>query len=218
MMSLAAITYPCHIKHFWHISPCLWPLVGISWFGACLPGGHNWDHHRGTLSLKLIWGSGHYKDVIMDAMASQITSLTIVYSAVFRRRSKKTSKLCVTGLCEGNSTATGEFPAQMASNAENVSIWWRHHVPQVSSTAVQSSNELQILDHMTGYQDSNSTSGHQGTYMFQYPFFPSQTRKLTHWPLGNFNEIFGNFQANLNDSWLRYPLWKCPLINATGPY
>ena len=21
---------------------------------------------------------------------------------------------------------TGEFPAQMASNAENVSIWWRH--------------------------------------------------------------------------------------------
>ena len=22
---------------------------------------------------------------------------------------------------------TGKFPAQMASNAENVSIWWRHH-------------------------------------------------------------------------------------------
>ena len=22
---------------------------------------------------------------------------------------------------------TGEFPAQMASNAENVAIWWRHH-------------------------------------------------------------------------------------------
>ena len=21
----------------------------------------------------------------------------------------------------------GEFPAQMASNAENVSVWWRHH-------------------------------------------------------------------------------------------
>ena len=42
-------------------------------------------------------------------------------------RSKKTSKLLVTGLCEGNSPGTGEFPAQMASNAENVSIWWRHH-------------------------------------------------------------------------------------------
>ena len=45
----------------------------------------------------------------------------------FRRRSKKTSKLRVIGLCAGNSSVTGEFPAQMASNAENVSIWWRHH-------------------------------------------------------------------------------------------
>ena len=46
---------------------------------------------------------------------------------LFRRRSKKTSKLRVTGLCEGNSPVTGEFSAQMASNAENDSIWWRHH-------------------------------------------------------------------------------------------
>ena len=47
---------------------------------------------------------------------------------LFRRRSKKTSKLRVTGLCEGNSPVTGEFPAQRASDAENVFIWWRHHV------------------------------------------------------------------------------------------
>ena len=40
------------------------------------------------------------------------------------RRSKKTSKLRVTA---GNSPVTGEFRAQVASNAENVSIWWRHH-------------------------------------------------------------------------------------------
>ena len=46
---------------------------------------------------------------------------------LFRHRSKKTSKLRVTGLCAGNSTRTGEFPAQMVSNTENVSIWWRHH-------------------------------------------------------------------------------------------
>ena len=44
---------------------------------------------------------------------------------LFRHRSKKTSKLRFTGLCEGNSPETGEFPAQRASNAENVSIWWR---------------------------------------------------------------------------------------------
>ena len=42
---------------------------------------------------------------------------------LFRRRSKKTSKLRISGLCEGNSPGT----TQMASNAENVSIWWRHH-------------------------------------------------------------------------------------------
>ena len=47
---------------------------------------------------------------------------------LFRCRSKKTSKLRVTGLCARNSPGTGEFPAQMASNAENISIWWRHHV------------------------------------------------------------------------------------------
>ena len=51
---------------------------------------------------------------------------------LFRRRSKKTSKLRVTGLCVWNSTGTGEFPAQMASNAENVSIWWRHYESPVA--------------------------------------------------------------------------------------
>ena len=35
-----------------------------------------------------------------------------------RHRSKKTSKLRVTGLCVGHSPEAGEFPAQMASNAE----------------------------------------------------------------------------------------------------
>ena len=46
---------------------------------------------------------------------------------LFRRSSKKTSKLRVTGFCAGNSPVTGEFPAQRASYAENVSIWRRHH-------------------------------------------------------------------------------------------
>ena len=52
----------------------------------------------------------------------------------FGRGSKKTSKLRATGLCAGNSPATGEFPAQMASNAENVSIWWHHafHVVELT--------------------------------------------------------------------------------------
>ena len=36
-----------------------------------------------------------------------------------RRRSMKTSKVRVTGLCVGNSLVTGEFPTHRASNAEN---------------------------------------------------------------------------------------------------
>ena len=51
----------------------------------------------------------------------------LLLSILFRRRSMKSSKICITGLCEGNSLVTGEFPAQRASDAENVSIWWRHH-------------------------------------------------------------------------------------------
>ena len=46
---------------------------------------------------------------------------------LFRRRLKKTSKLHVTGLCEGNPSVTDGFPSQRASNAGKVSIWWRLH-------------------------------------------------------------------------------------------
>ena len=48
-------------------------------------------------------------------------------NCIFRPRSTKISKLRVTDLCAGNSPMTGEFPSQRASNAGNVSIWWRHH-------------------------------------------------------------------------------------------
>ena len=46
---------------------------------------------------------------------------------LFRRRSKKTYIKAPRHwpLC---GEFTGEFPARMASYAENVSIWWRHHV------------------------------------------------------------------------------------------
>ena len=67
----------------------------------------------------------HYSDVIMIAMASQITSLTIIYSTVYsgadRKNQSSTSLAFV----------TGEFPALMASNSQNVSIWWRHYAQPV---------------------------------------------------------------------------------------
>ena len=51
---------------------------------------------------------------------------------LFRRRSNKTSKLRVISLCERDSPVTGKFPAQRASYAENVSIWWRHHAERAN--------------------------------------------------------------------------------------
>ena len=57
----------------------------------------------------------------MGAIASQITSLTIVYWTIYSDAGPRH------WLCAWNSPVTGEFPAQMASNAEYVSIWWRHH-------------------------------------------------------------------------------------------
>ena len=56
-------------------------------------------------------------------------------NGLFGCRSKKTSKLRVTGLCVGNSPVPGEFPAQRTSNAENVSIWLRHHIGMYNFTS-----------------------------------------------------------------------------------
>ena len=56
----------------------------------------------------------HHNDVIMSATVSQIISLAIVYWTVYsRRRSKKTSKLSVTGLCAENSPVTGPVTCKM---------------------------------------------------------------------------------------------------------
>ena len=62
-------------------------------------------------------------------MRSGLKSSTsrLFLSRLFRRGSKKVSKLSVTSLCEGNPPVTDGFPPQKASNAGNVSIWWRHN-------------------------------------------------------------------------------------------
>ena len=53
----------------------------------------------------------------MGAMASQIADVyCYLLNHLFRRGSKKTFKLCVTAVCEGNSPVTSEFPSQKASH------------------------------------------------------------------------------------------------------
>ena len=75
-----------------------------------------------------------------------------LFNRLFRRRSKKTSKVRFTGLCAGNSPVTGEFPAQMASNAENVSIWWRHHAN--AGLANLSHTVIQISENRDGMEEN----------------------------------------------------------------
>ena len=92
-------------------------------------------HHDTSLEINDNNQRMHYSDVIMGAIASQIAGITIVYSIVYSGAIKETSKPRVTGLCEGNSPVTAEFLAQTASNAENASIWWRHHVYGIACSA-----------------------------------------------------------------------------------
>ena len=66
----------------------------------------------------------------MGAIVSQITSLSIVYSTVYsgtdqRKHQSSASLAFVREIQRG--PLNESFPAQRASNAENVSIRWRHH-------------------------------------------------------------------------------------------
>ena len=81
------------------------------WYGICHPSRYYRDYITGTLSYSsssLLWRhNGH------DGVSNHQPQHCLL-NRLFGCRSKKTSKLRVTALCAG----TGEFPAQMANNAE----------------------------------------------------------------------------------------------------
>ena len=91
----------------------------------------SWDHLisikgipilvRQDLYIALQWSHNEHDGI------SNHHNLNHLLNHFFRCKSKKTSKICVTGLCEGNQLVTGGFPSQRASTAENISIWWNHH-------------------------------------------------------------------------------------------
>ena len=87
-----------------------------------------------------VYKNFHYDDIIMRVMASQIISLMIVYSTVYsgadqRKHQSSTSLAFVRGIHRS-------FPAQMASNAENISIWWRHHMCDVFNNSFLASCKI----------------------------------------------------------------------------
>ena len=78
-----------------------------------------------------------------------VSSHNRLLNSLFRRRSKESAKLRVSGLCE----VTGEFPAQRANNEENVSIWWRHYEPvYVSSVDVRSQIAILYVQYTFKYR------------------------------------------------------------------
>ena len=74
--------------------------------------------------------------------ASNHRRLECLLNRLFRRRSKKTSKPRVTGLCERNSPVTGD--------AENISIWWRHHENKAQTNHLHHSDDVQKLPKCSG--------------------------------------------------------------------
>ena len=68
----------------------------------------------------------HYCDVIMSAVASQITSLTIVYSDTDQRKHQSSASLTFArGIHRSPVNLPHKWPVM-----RNVSISWRHHVPK----------------------------------------------------------------------------------------
>ena len=70
----------------------------------------------------------HYINVIMSELASQIAGVSIICSIVCSGADQRKHQSFVSlAFCEGNPPVTCGFPSKRASNAENVSIRWRHH-------------------------------------------------------------------------------------------
>ena len=121
------------------IYSCHYATFGMSKIGNKFP----WKNYVEVSMNELFWWS-IINTVIIDRIVSQLYTHALPWrhnecdgvsnhqphDCLFHRlyrHTKKTSNLRVIGLFEGNSPVTGAFPAQRASYAENVSIWWRHH-------------------------------------------------------------------------------------------
>ena len=62
---------------------------------------------------------------------------------------KENIKAPFQGLCAGTTHVTSEFPASMASDAENVSIWWRHDEMWRDGLVIPTLMQHNIVLHVT---------------------------------------------------------------------
>ena len=103
------------------VTPCKYPVM-YKYFWKIFYNHMVWFESTEVLCRKSLLWRHHGHDNVSNRQPDEC-----LLNRLSRRKWRKTSKPRVTGLCAGNSPWTGEFPAQRASNTENVSIWWRHH-------------------------------------------------------------------------------------------
>ena len=101
---------------------------------SCLTTHINARRHRpripATSFNAMKYSQFHHSDVIMGTMASQITSLMIVYLAVYsgadqRKHQSSASLAFVWGIHQWPVNSPHKWPV-----IGSVSIWWRHHSPR----------------------------------------------------------------------------------------
>ena len=126
---------------------------------------------------------GRFPTVLIAVGRSRFHRLRKVFEAAYRRclsiqwkntplywpfvlgihRSPVPSRLAGFSKKDDNSPVTGEFPAQRASNAENVSIWGRHHVPFtprfMPGILPQSSNHCGSVKKCTSFRNKSWRNG-----------------------------------------------------------
>ena len=106
----------CALRLQWYYS------LYLFWLDAVLPITLQTHNDFGIIRAEQIsWITLQWRHNGRDSLSNHQTH-DCLFNRLFRRWSKKASKLRVAGICEGNSPVTGEFPAQRASNAENDSI------------------------------------------------------------------------------------------------
>ena len=95
-------------------------------------------------------GQRHYGDVIMSAMVSQITSLTIIYSIGYSGADQiKFQSSASLAFVRGIHRWPVNSRHKMASNEENVSIWRYHHGAHALAPAVTGRQLNSVIENKT---------------------------------------------------------------------
>ena len=108
------------------------PHESLSVIPVYCTGNSPWLAHRQAVLGVRVTLATHYSDVIMGAMASKITSLTIVYSTVYsgadqRKHQSSASLAFVRVIHRGPVNSPHKWPV----TRKMFPFWWRHHAKQV---------------------------------------------------------------------------------------